>query len=337
MPDKENPVTVVSESSRGAFLSVVVPVLNEEDTIEPFWSRMRAILANLEVAWEIIFVDDGSTDRTIPVILQVFAGQTNVRIVKLSRNFGKEEALTAGLTYAAGQVACIIDIDLQDPPELLPEMIERWRAGDDVVVGVRSSRASDTRFKKASATAFYAVYNRMSDVPLPANMSDFCLIDRRIMEFVVALPERSRFTKGLLWWPGFSRTVIQYPRASRIEGDSKYSYLKLWNYAIDGLTSFSSVPLRMWTYVGLLIGVVGIMYAVYLVVRTSIFGVDVPGYASIMIAVLILGGIQLVSLGMFGEYLGRMFVELKGRPIFLVDKVIELSSRPDDTTGRQTW
>jgi polyisoprenyl-phosphate glycosyltransferase len=328
---------MTGKDHKGPFLSIIVPVFNEEASIAGFWSTMRPILANLNVSWEIVFVDDGSTDGTVSAIRDAFAGVGDVRVVKLSRNFGKEGALTAGLDHAEGQVVCLIDVDLQDPPELLGEMIDRWRAGYDVVIGSKSSRENDPLMKRATATAFYAVYNRMSSPPLNANPSDFCLIDRRVAQVIARLTERNRFTKGLLHWPGYRRTVIEYRRGSRAAGTSKFNYAKMWNYALDGLTSFSTVPLRLWTYVGLFVALGGFAYAAFVFFRTIILGGYVPGYASMMVVILVLGGVQLLSLGVLGEYLGRMFTELKQRPVYLVDEVIDPSRAAPAARERETW
>jgi glycosyltransferase involved in cell wall biosynthesis len=255
-----------------------------------------------------------------------------VKIVRLSRNFGKELALTAGLDHAGGAAVVVIDADQQDPPELIPELLAKWREGYDVVYARRTSRAGDNLAKRATASWFYRIFNRLTDVAIPNDTGDFRLMDRRVIEALGELPERNRFMKGLFSWVGFRQVAVDYEREPRAFGKTKWNYWRLWNLAIEGITSFSTVPLRIWSYVGFFIALFAIAYALFLIFRTIMMGVDVPGYASLMVVVLFLGGINLLTLGIFGEYLGRIYMEAKGRPLYLVRErhgFDEPESRPE--------
>jgi glycosyltransferase involved in cell wall biosynthesis len=239
-------------------------------------------------------------------------------VINLSRNFGKEIALTAGLDHAAGQAIIPIDADLQDPPELIGEMIAKWREGYDVVYCTRRSREGETWLKRFTADYFYRIIGHLSQVTIPSNTGDFRLLDRRVVEALKQMPERNRFMKGLFAWVGFKQTALYFDRNPRFRGDTKWNYWKLWNFALDGITSFSLLPLKVWSYVGSIISLLSLLYAIYLVLRTLILGIDLPGYASLMVAILFLGGIQLIGLGVLGEYLGRVYEEVKNRPLYLV-------------------
>lgn len=300
-------------------LSLVVPVHNETGSIEPFLARTVPILKSLG-DYEILFVDDGSTDATLQELIAAHTADAHVRIVALSRNFGKDTALAAGLAHATGHAVIPIDVDLQDPPEVIPQMVEKWREGFDVVNARRADRSSDTWLKRTTAKLFYQVFNQMADRPILENVGDFRLLDRRVVEVLNRFPERARFMKGLFSWVGFSHCTIDYQRANRHAGESKWKYWKLWNFAVDGIASFTTVPLRIWTYFGAAIAFLAFVYAAVLIVRTLIFGIDTPGYASLMVAVLFMGGINLLSLGVIGEYLGRTYTEVKGRPLYIVDR-----------------
>lgn len=299
-------------------VSLIVPVFNEEAAIPQFIDRIGHVMGGLGVSWEVVFVNDGSSDNSLTVLREIRRRYNNIGVVDFSRNFGKEAALTAGLDFARGRAVIPIDVDLQDPPELIGEMLEKWREGYDVVFAVRSVRESDSRLKSFSARAFYRFYNWMSQIEIPRNAGDFRLMDRKVVEALRHMPERNRFMKGIFTWPGFRQTSVHYERPARTQGTSKFNYWKLWNFAIDGLTSFSTVPLRVWSYIGAMIAFFSFLYAVILIARTLIYGSDVPGYASLMVAVLFLGGLQLLTLGIIGEYLGRTYQEVKARPIYLV-------------------
>ena len=299
-------------------ISVIIPLYDESKNVERLFSRLTPVLKQLNTSYEIICIDDGSKDDTLKKLIDLSQSDRTIKIVNLSRNFGKEIALTAGIDYAAGAAVIPIDADLQDPPELMIELIAKWREGYDVVYATRRSRQGETWLKKISAIAFYQTIGRMSRVPIPANTGDFRLLDRRVVEAVKKLPERTRFMKGLFAWVGYKQTSVLFDREPRYSGKTTWSYWKLWNFALDGIISFSFLPLKVWSYIGVTISFISLLYALMLVIRTLIFGVDVPGYASLMVAILFLGGIQLITLGVLGEYLGRVYEEVKGRPLYFV-------------------
>lgn len=302
-------------------LSVVVPIYNEESNIPALLSRLRGCLGELGLTYEIICVNDGSRDASLARLTDYRQSDPRLKIIDFSRNFGKEIALTAGLDYARGQAVVFIDADLQDPPELIGELVAKWREGFEVVYGTRRSRRGDSFFKRLTAYLFYRTLGKMSPLPIPANTGDFRLLDRRAAEALKRLPERTRFMKGLFAWVGYRQTAVYFDREPRFQGTSKWNYWKLWNFALDGIISFSLVPLKVWTYLGLIISFISLVYASFLVLRTLILGIDVPGYASLMVAILFLGGVQLISLGVLGEYLGRVYEEVKARPLYLARDV----------------
>jgi len=299
-------------------ISVVVPLYNEEENIDALFRRLLAVLEALNTSYEIVCVNDGSRDNTLKNLLEYHQRYPQIKVVNLSRNFGKDTAMSAGIDYSQGMAVIPIDADLQDPPELIAEMIEKWHEGYDVVYASRLVRIGESWFKRFSAEGFYQVINKLSRVSIPPNTGDFRLIDRRVVESIKKMPERQRFMKGIFAWVGYKQTSILFDREPRYQGQTKWNYWKLWNFAIDGITSFSFLPLKVWTYVGLIIALVSLVYASFLILRTIIFGIDVPGYASLMVAVLFLGGIQLLTLGIIGEYIGRVYEEVKGRPLYLV-------------------
>ena len=305
-------------------LSVVVPVKNEEDAILPFVERVGAILEGVaeHEGWEILFVDDGSTDATLAAIVAANQRDGRVRALSLSRNFGKEAALTAGLEHAGGNAVIPMDVDMQDPPEVLVEMVAKWREGYEMVFGVRRTRSTDSVAKRLTAGLFYRAHNLVSTDKIPENAGDFRLLDRKVVEAIRTLPERNRFMKGLFAWAGFRQAAVEYDRVERNVGASKFNYWKLWTLALDGITSASTVPLRVWSYVGAAIAFAAMCYALFITTRIMLFGVVVPGYASIMVSVLFLGGVQLISLGILGEYVGRILTETKQRPLYVVRDTI---------------
>ncbi len=299
-------------------LSIVVPVYNEEDVIGTFLEQIIPIVQSVTANFEIVFVNDGSRDRTYAIIEEVHQRDPRIRGLDLSRNFGKEAALSAGLDHAIGDAVIPIDVDLQDPPTLIPEMVERWRQGYDTVVAVREDRASDTWLKRTSANLFYRLMGRLSVVPIPPNAGDFRLLDRQVIEALQKLPERTRFMKGMFAWVGFSEYRIGYIRQPRALGTSKWRYWKLWNFALEGIFSFTTLPLRIWTYFGFLVSSLSFVYILFIIARTLIYGVDVPGYASLVVLLVFFSGINMVGLGILGEYVGRIFIETKRRPVYLV-------------------
>ncbi len=304
-------------------LSVIVPVLNEEESIAAFIERTVPCLEEACGGdWEIVFVDDGSTDATLAAVLAARQRDARVRVVVLSRRFGKEAALSAGLATARGQTVIPIDVDLQDPPEIIPEMMEKWRGGAKVVTAVRSSRPDDGAMKRLSAGWFYKIYNRLADRPITPNAGDFRLLDRDVVEVLNQLPERNRFMKGLFAWVGFPTETVSFVREPRKAGRSKWKAWSLWNFALDGITSSSTVALRFWSYFGVVIAFLGFVFALIIVARVIVWGVDVPGYASLMVVTLVLGGLNLVSMGILGEYVGRIFIEVKGRPLYIIRETV---------------
>jgi glycosyltransferase involved in cell wall biosynthesis len=325
--------------SRGPILSLIAPVKDEEEAIAPFIARVAPILdglfadAGTDQAWEILFVDDGSEDNTLAAILNAHRGDKRIRALSLSRNFGKEAALTAGLDHAAGQAVIPIDVDLQDPPEVIGAMLAKWRDGYEVVYGVRTNRESDSLPKRLTADLYYRAHNYLSSDKIPEHAGDFRLLDRAVVEVIRAMPERNRFMKGLFAWSGFRQAAVEYERVPRAVGTTKFRYWKLWTLALDGLTSASTMPLRIWSYVGVVIAFFTLLFAVYVVVKTVFFGSDVAGYPSLMVAILFFGGLQLISLGVLGEYVGRILIETKRRPLYVVRKRIGLGDEPEPGHG----
>ncbi|BAY20377.1 putative glycosyl transferase [Calothrix sp. NIES-2100] len=307
-------------------LSVIVPMYNEEQNIDYLFERLIAALNPLKIKYEIVCVNDGSKDNTLKCLIEHHRRNPAIKVVNLSRNFGKEIALTAGIDYAIGAAVIPIDADLQDPPELIAELIAKWREGYDVVYATRRSRQGESWLKRLTAKMFYQTIERMSPVPIPRNTGDFRLLDRRVVDTLKQLPEHNRFMKGLFAWVGFNQTSILYDRPQRYRGVTKWNYWRLWNFALDGITSFSFVPLKVWSYFGLTLSLLSFLYASFLIIRTLILGIDIPGYASLMVTVLFLGGVQLLSLGIIGEYLGRVYEQVKGRPLYLVRECYGFSS-----------
>ena len=306
-------------------LSLVIPVFNEAETVNLFIDKVTQVFEKQpSVFLEFLFVNDGSTDATLETLLERQQQDPRVKIVDLSRNFGKEAALTAGLQAAEGEVVVPIDIDLQDPPELILEMISKWQEGYEVVLGRRINRDSDSWAKRASASWFYRIHNKISNPKLPENVGDFRLMDRRVVDALKELTESRRFMKGLFAWVGFRTAYVDYVRPERVAGNTKFNSWKLWNFALEGMTSFSTEPLRIWTYLGFFISSISFLYAVFISLKVLVYGVDVPGYASLMVAITFLGGLQLIGIGVIGEYLGRTYIESKRRPVFLVRRVYEI-------------
>ncbi|MET3665525.1 glycosyltransferase family 2 protein [Caulobacter sp. 1776] len=302
----------------GKRLSIVAPCYNEQEVLDLFFDRIDAELVKLGVEYEIICVNDGSRDHTLAVLLRRHQRDGRIKVINLARNFGKETALSAGLDAATGDMVVPIDVDLQDPPELIGQFVEAWEAGADVAYGVRVDRSADSFLKRLTAQGFYKAFNRMSDVDLPYNAGDYRLMDRRVVEVIRQLPERNRFMKGLFAWVGFRQVAVPYARPERAAGQSSFRYWKLWNFALDGITSFSTAPIRVWSYVGLIAGVLAVGVAGMIVVRTLLFGRDVPGYPSLMVVILMSFGLQMLAIGSLGEYVARIYQEVKGRPLYVV-------------------
>jgi glycosyltransferase involved in cell wall biosynthesis len=302
-------------------ISLVCPFYNEAESVGFFFGRVLPIMDKLGEPFEIVCVNDGSSDETLFALRSIQRNRPGIRIIDLSRNFGKEAALSAGIDFAAGNAVVVIDADLQDPPEVIPELIRHWRAGSEVVLAHRTDRSSDSFFKQLTARWFYRFINHISDNPIPQDVGDFRLMDRRVVDALKLLPERRRFMKGLFAWVGFRTTSVDYVREPRVAGTGKFAGWRLWNFALEGITAFSTVPLRIWTYLGTIIATVAFFYGVAIIVRTLMLGSDVPGYASLLTVSLFLGGVQLIGLGVIGEYVGRIYMESKQRPIYIVREV----------------
>jgi len=299
-------------------LSVIVPAYNEAGVLEIFHKRLTPVLAGLPMATEVIYINDGSTDQTLEVLQALRRGDPAIGIVDLSRNFGKEIAMAAGLDCARGDAVVVIDADLQDPPELIPELVKHWQAGYDGVYAVRLSREGESWLKKTTAHFFYRIINRLSRVPIPEDTGDFRLLSRRAVDSLNKLREQHRFTKGLFTWIGYPQKAVHYHRNPRAAGKTKWNYWRLWNFALEGITSFTTAPLRIATYLGLFTALSAFLYAGIIIYKTLAYGEPVRGYPSLIVVVLFLGGIQLIGIGILGEYLGRIFDETKMRPLYFL-------------------
>ena len=300
-------------------LSIVCPSYNEEEVVVSFLETLLPVLEKVGKSYEVIFVNDGSTDGTFDLLLEIKERCQYIRILNLSRNFGKEAALTAGLENARGDAAIPIDVDLQHPPELIIQFVEKWEQGYDVVVGRRMSRTGEHPLKKMSARLFYSLHNKISDIKIPSDIGDFRLISRKVLDSLRQLPENQRFMKGIFAWLGYKTAIVEYYQEERAGGESSFSGWKLWNFALDGITSFSTVPLRVWLYIGFVIALVSLLFGLEIIIQTFIYGIDSPGYASIMVMILFLGGVQLMGIGILGEYTGRIYKEAKRRPTYIIE------------------
>lgn len=301
-------------------ICIVTPVYNEVETLPEFHARTVKVLKETGLEWQILYINDGSNDGSWPLLCELWkSDKAHINLINFSRNFGKEAAMAAGFDYVDADAVVLIDSDLQDPPEVIHDMLKKWQAGSDVVYGTRISRAGESWFKKATATLFYRLINILTSVPIPNDTGDFRLLSRRAVSALRRFKEQHRFMKGMFSWIGYKQESVLYHRDSRYAGETKWNYLKLWAYAIEGITSFSSKPLKFSTYLGLLLSIGAVIYAFTIVIKTLFLGIDIPGYASIMVVVLFLGGIQLFVLGLLGEYLGRVFDECKMRPLYFIE------------------
>jgi len=308
------------KKNKPPFLSIVAPCYNEEAVIDIFLEKIFDVLEKLGRSYEIVFVNDGSRDGTLELLKAKSKEYAGIRVINLSRNFGKEAALTAGIDAALGEVVVPIDVDLQDPPELILEFVKKYEEGYDVVVvGKRADRTTDTAAKRISAELFYKMHNKISDIEIPHNVGDYRLMSRRVVEELKKLPETQRFMKGIFAWLGFKTAVVEYKREERAAGSTSFNGWKLWNFALDGITSFSTAPLRIWLYLGMGLAFIAFLFGLWIILKTLIFGADTPGYASMITVVLFLGGIQLMGIGILGEYIGRIYLESKNRPIYIVE------------------
>ncbi len=303
-------------------ITIVVPCYNEQETITQFLNQIRPVLQPTGFSFEILFIDDGSEDASLQLLADEAEQDPQIKVLALSRHFGKDAALSAGLDHASGDAVIPIDVDLQDPVELIPEMLEKWQAGADVVMARRIDRSAESLLKRSTASLFYRLISALSSSPIPRDVGDYRLMDRIVVDALRQLPEKGRFMKGLMSWPGFNSEIIEFSRQQRTAGRSKWRWWRLINYALDGIFSFSTAPLRMWTYIGMLLSALSLGYLLWIVFKTVIYGVDLPGYASIVSIILFFSGINLIGLGILGEYIGRVFVEVKQRPIYLVKRKI---------------
>ena len=302
-------------------ISIVTPFFNEGAGVLHFYQVLMQTVDNLpDFDFEVICIDDGSKDETLSYLVDISTKDSRISVGELSRNFGNEAAMSAGIDEAKGDCVIPIDADLQDPPSLISIMLKEWQQGAEVVLAKRTDRSTDSFMKRKTAGFFYRLHNALSSLKIPENVGDFRLMDRIVVDALKKLPERQRFMKGLFAWVGFKTVTVEYVREARFSGTSKFSGWKLWNFAIEGVTSFSLVPLKVWTYIGLVGSVFAIFYAAYIIVRTWIFGVDLPGYASLLVVMLFFGSLQLMSLGIIGEYIGRIYFESKQRPLYIIKK-----------------
>ncbi len=308
-------------------ISLVVPMYNEEKSCARFFERVVAAVEPITKNYEIICINDGSRDMTVAEVKRYRANNPRIKLIDLSRNFGKEAALTAGIDMAAGAAVVPLDADLQDPPELLKEMVEAWQKGAQVVLCRRADRSSDTYLKRLTSHWFYRVVHKLAKPSIPENVGDFRLMDRQVVDALKALPERSRFMKGLFAWVGYRQVTIDYVREQRHDGETTWNYWKLWNFALDGLLSFSSAPLKIWSYIGLVISSFSVLFMLYTVFKTLFLGIDTPGYASLMTVMLFFNGVILIGLGAMGEYMARIFVEVKQRPLYLINELVGFEAK----------
>ncbi|MDP2752421.1 MAG: glycosyltransferase family 2 protein [Rhodocyclaceae bacterium] len=299
-------------------LSIVCPIRDEADVLPAFFARLLPTLYATGETFEVLCINDGSQDATLSVLQGIQQQEARLHLIDFSRPFGKEAALTCGIDHAKGDAVILIDADLQDPPELIVEMVQTWRQGFDTVLAQRVDRSTDNWFKRVTARGFYRIHNAVSDCVIPIDVGDFRLMDRRVVDALKELTERHRFMKGLFAWVGFKHVLLPYVREARHAGRTKFPWWRLWNFALEGITSFSTVPLRIWTYLGLIIALCAFAFGSFIIGRTLILGIDIPGYASLITIVLMLGGIQLIGLGVLGEYLGRVHDEVKKRPLYVI-------------------
>ncbi|QKJ58148.1 glycosyltransferase family 2 protein [Serratia fonticola] len=301
-------------------ISLVVPVYNEEEAIPLFYKSVREYKDFADKDIEIVFVNDGSSDKTENIISALSLADEKIKIINFTRNFGKEPALFAGLEASSGDVIIPIDVDLQDPIDVIPLLLNKWENGAEVVLAKRIDRQSDGRMKRKTAEWFYRIHNKISKPAIEENVGDFRLMSREVVDNIKLLPERNLFMKGILSWVGGKVDIVEYSRAQRVAGSSKFNGWKLWNLAIEGITSFSTFPLRVWAYIGFFVATLSFIYGAWMILDKLIWGNPVPGYSSIIVSILFLGGVQLIGIGVLGEYVGRIYVETKRRPRYIVKK-----------------
>ncbi|MDR1383082.1 MAG: glycosyltransferase family 2 protein [Planctomycetaceae bacterium] len=316
---RQNPLCFSATENNDIEVSVVVPVLNEEETIPLFIERVNPVMDTIsECTFEYLFIDGGSTDRTAEILKQYRRNDPRIKIITLSRSFGKEASLFCGLKYAAGKVVIPMDVDLQDPPEVIPRFLEKWREGYEIVYGTRQNRNEESFLKRFSSRIFYRIFNVISEQPIPRDTGDFRLMSRNVVAAVLKMPERTQFMKEMFHWVGFRSCGVLYERPNRIAGTTKWNYWKLWNFALDGLTASTTLPLRIWTYIGLFFACIASVYILINVTRTVLYGIDSPGYPTLLSLIVFFGAMQMISSGIQGEYIGRILKETKQRPIYII-------------------
>lgn len=312
-------MSIMKERKEG-LVSLIAPMYNEEESITPFFDKVEEVFSSSDINYEIVCVNDGSSDNTLELLREYSKSNKRIRIVDLARNFGKEIALTAGIDHSKGNAVVPIDCDMQDPPEVVVKMFEKWCEGYDMVLAKRIDRSSDSFIKRTTSGIFYKLMSQFGDVSMPQNVGDFRLMDRKVVEALEQYRERSRFMKGIFATLGFNQCTVEYVRSSRFAGTTKWSYLKLYGLALEGIVSFTTMPLKIWSYIGASVALGAFIYGFYLIIRTIAFGIDTPGYASLMVALLFMTGLILLCLGVIGEYLSRIFIEVKQRPLYITNR-----------------
>ncbi|MEY8673141.1 glycosyltransferase family 2 protein [Francisella philomiragia] len=307
--------------NKNKLTSIIIPVKDESEGIDHLFNRLMPILKQLPTKYELVFINDGSNDNTLDLLLEKQKSIPEIAVVDLSRNFGKEAALFAGFANCKGDAAISIDADLQDPPELILEMVEHWLNGYEVVTAVRENRDTDTSTKKHTAGLFYTVMNKISETKLTPNAGDYRLLNRAAINAFLELKEKVRFNKGLLTWIGFKEKIVYHAREERVAGQTKWNYWKLFKFSIDGITSFSRAPLEIWSYIGVFVALMSFLYGSFFILKSLVFGIDVPGYPSLITFILFFSGLQMIGIGMLGSYIGRIFIETKHRPLYIVREV----------------
>ncbi|MEY8767004.1 glycosyltransferase family 2 protein [Francisella philomiragia] len=307
--------------NKNKLTSIIIPVKDESEGIDHLFNRLMPILEQLPTKYELVFINDGSNDNTLDLLLEKQKSIPEIAVVDLSRNFGKEAALFAGFANCKGDAAISIDADLQDPPELILEMVEHWLNGYEVVTAVRENRDTDTSTKKHTAGLFYTVMNKISETKLTPNAGDYRLLNRAAINAFLELKEKVRFNKGLLTWIGFKEKIVYHAREERVAGQTKWNYWKLFKFSIDGITSFSRAPLEIWSYIGVFVALMSFLYGSFFILKSLVFGIDVPGYPSLITFILFFSGLQMIGIGMLGSYIGRIFIETKHRPLYIIREV----------------
>jgi len=318
-------------------LSIVVPMYNEAENVFAFYDKVVSVLEKMNLPFEIVCVNDGSNDNTLELLLSLRKRDQRIIVIDFSRNFGKEIALSAGIDFARGEAIIPIDADLQDPPELIPELVSKWHEGYDVVYATRTQREGETFFKKFTSHVFYRIIRLLTRFDIPMDTGDFRLMDRRVVKSLKKLREQHRFMKGLFSWVGFKQVSVPYQREPRFAGKTKWNYWKLWNFALEGITSFSYAPLQFATYFGLFVAVIAFVYGIFMLFKTLFYGNPVPGYPSLMVVILFLGGVQLLTIGIIGEYIGRTYNESKRRPLYIVRETYGVYNRTNHSSNNKYY